>query len=140
MSFNQFGKLFRPYLEFVCHFKERYFVVNPLTDADIDSIYNRVEEMEDGRPVTHLMAIFPLKWKWKHFEKKPEYYVVKPEDLDTQDQLSYEKLATYVMSFSLVRCVDVNNNLLFDNNMEYLLVNRFIKRRLCSNVLQTRKP
>ena len=56
VSFKQFGKLFRPYLESVRNFKERYFVVKPLTDAAIDSLYARVEEVEDGRPVTQLMA------------------------------------------------------------------------------------
>ena len=48
VSFKQFGKLFRPYLESVRHFKERCFVVKPLTDAAIDSIYTSVEEVEDG--------------------------------------------------------------------------------------------
>ena len=61
--FKQFGKLFRPYLEYVRNLKERYFIVTPLTDAAIDSLYTRVEEMEDGRPVTWLVARFPLEWQ-----------------------------------------------------------------------------
>ena len=56
--------------------------MNPLTDAAIDSMYTRVEEVEDGRPVTRLMAKFLLEWQWKHYEQRPEYYAVKPEDLD----------------------------------------------------------
>ena len=54
---------------------------------------------------------------------------MKPEDLDTQDQLSYEKLAAYVRSFSPARCVGVNNNLLFSNNRKYLLVIRLINTK-----------
>ena len=88
-----------------------------------------MKEVEDEQPVTRLMARFPLEWQWKHFEQRPEYYDVKPEDLDAQDQLSYEKLAAYVRSFSPARCVDVNNNLLFDNNGEYVLVSRFINAK-----------
>ncbi|KAL5100735.1 hypothetical protein RYX36_005062 [Vicia faba] len=110
VSFKQFGKLFRPYLESVRNFKERYFVVKPLTDATIDSLYTLVEE-------------------WKHCEQRPEYYAVKPEDLDAQDQLSYEKLSAYVKSFFPTKCVDVNNNLFFDDEGEYLLVNRLINTK-----------
>ena len=89
-------------------------------------MYTRVEEVEDERPVTRLVVIFPLRWQWKNFEQRIEYYTVKPEDLDAQDQLSYEKLSAYVRSFSLAKCVDVNNNLLFDYEGEYLLVNRLV--------------
>ena len=103
--------------------------MKPLMDAAIDSLYTCVEEVEDWRPVTWLVVRFPLEWQWKHFEQRPEYYAVKPEDLDAQDQLSYEKLAAYVRSFSPARCVDVNNNLLFENNVENLLVNRFINTK-----------
>ena len=99
-------------------------------DATIDSLYTRVEEVEDWQPVTRLVAIFSLEWQWKHLEQRPEYHVVKPEELDAQDQLSYEKLAAYVRSFSPARCVYMNNNLLFDNNREYLLVNRLINTKV----------
>ena len=103
--------------------------MKPLTDVAIDYLYTRVEEVEDGRPVTRLMARFPLEWQWKHYEQIHEYYAVKPEDLDAQDQLSYEKLSAYVKSFSPAKCVDVNNNLLFDDEGEYLLVNRLINTK-----------
>ena len=75
------------------------------------------------------MARFPLEWQWKHFEQRPEYYTVKPEDRDAQDQLSYEKLFAYVKSFSPAKCVDMNNNLLFGNEGEYLLVNRLVNTK-----------
>ena len=103
--------------------------MKPLTDVTIDSMYTCVEEVEDGRPVTRLMAKFPLEWQWKHYEQRPEYYTVKPEDLDSQDQLSYGKLSVYVKSFSPAKCMDVNNNLLFDDEGEYLLVNRLINTK-----------
>ena len=83
MSFKLFWKLFRPYLEYVRHFKERYFIMKLLTEVAIDSLYTRVEEIEDRQPVYQLVARFMLEWQWKHFDQKPEYYVVKPEDLDS---------------------------------------------------------
>ena len=54
---------------------------------------------------------------------------MKPEDLDARDQLLYEKLSAYVKGFSPTKCVDVNNNLLFDDEGEYLLVNRLINTK-----------
>ena len=129
VSFKKFGKLFRPYPESVRNFKERYFVMKPLTEAAIDSLYARVKEVEDRRPVTRLMARFPLERQWRHYEQRPEYYAVRPEDLDAQYQLSYEKLSAYVKGFSPVKCVDVNGALLFDEEGEYLLVNRLINTK-----------
>ena len=91
-----------------------YFIVKPLTDTTIDYLYARMEEVEDGRPVTRLMARFLLELQWRKYEQRPEYYAVRPEDLDAQDHLSYEKLSAYVKGFSPVKCVDVNGVLLFD--------------------------
>ena len=54
---------------------------------------------------------------------------MRPKDLDAQDQLSYEKLFAYVKGFSPVKCVDVNGTLLFDEEGEYLLVNRLINTK-----------
>ena len=54
---------------------------------------------------------------------------MKPKDLDAKDQLSYEKLVTYVRIFTPARCVDMDNNLLFYNNVEYLIVNRLINTK-----------
>ena len=49
VSFKQFGKLFWPYLESVCHFKERHFIVKPLTDVVVTSLYECSEVAEEGR-------------------------------------------------------------------------------------------
>ena len=114
--------------------------MKPLTNATIDYLYTCVEEVENGRPVTRLMARFPLEWQWRHYEQRPEYYAVKPEDLDAQDQLSYAKLSANVKSFSPVKCVDVNDDLLFDEEGEYLLVNRLINTKALLECSSNGKP
>ena len=96
--------------------------MKPLTNADVDSSYNCSKEVEDGRTVARLTVKFPLEWQWKHFEQNPQCYAVKPEDLDAQDNLSYDKLAAYVKSFFMTKCVDVDNNFLLDDKGEHLFV------------------
>ena len=100
--------------------------MKPLTDASVTSLYELSEVVEEGRTVVRLNARFPLEWQWKHFEQKPEYYAVKPEDLDAEDQISYEKPVTYIRSFTPAKCVNGDNNPLFNDNGEYLLLNRLI--------------
>ena len=55
--------------------------------------------------------------------------MVKHEDLDVEDKLSYDKLVTYVKSFYLTKCVDVDNNFLFDDKGEHLFVPRLINTK-----------
>ena len=62
VSFKQFGKLFPSYLESICHFKERYFVMKPLTDVAVTSLYERSEVVEEGHTLFQLNARFPLEW------------------------------------------------------------------------------
>ena len=54
---------------------------------------------------------------------------MKAEDLDAQDKLSYDKLAVYVKSLSPTKCVDVDNNFLFDDKGEHLFVPRLINTK-----------
>ena len=47
--------------------------MKPLSDATMDSLYENLVEIKDGRRVTKLKENFPLKWKWKHFKEKPKF-------------------------------------------------------------------
>ena len=103
--------------------------MKPLTDVAVTSLYERSEVVEEGHTLFQLNARFPLEWQLKHFEQKPKYYAVKPKDLNVEDQFSYEKLVAYVRSFTSKRCMEVDNNFLFDDNRENILVNRLINTK-----------
>jgi hypothetical protein len=52
VSFKQQIKLFEMYVDSVRGFKERYYVIKPMTDAARESLYHMVEETENGVTVS----------------------------------------------------------------------------------------
>ncbi|MCI48379.1 hypothetical protein A2U01_0069622, partial [Trifolium medium] len=99
----------------VRHFKERFYVVRPLTELAMDSLFETefmtnedgsVRLNEEGVEMTRLISRFPLCWTREHFDQPTEYYLSKEENMSSEELAGMEKLQGYVNSFVPARCVD----------------------------------
>ncbi|CAJ2652552.1 unnamed protein product [Trifolium pratense] len=72
------AKIFKMFVESARGFKERYFVV---------------------KPVTERVPRFPLAWSSEHFEMRTEEYLTAAADLSPEEQAGFLKLKTYVTGF-----------------------------------------
>ncbi|CAJ2656742.1 unnamed protein product [Trifolium pratense] len=102
------SKIFKMFVESARGFKERYYVVKPVTQAARDSLYmNRELFQEDGSPrldeqgvpMTERVPRFPLAWSSEHFEMRTEEYLTAVVDLSPEEQAGFLKLKTYVKGF-----------------------------------------
>src|SRR3954471_3821460 len=120
---NAERKLFGMYIDSVKGFKDRYFVVQPISRTAYtevsDLVVMRDEDSEvlrdeDGHVMRELCTRFPFFW-WKgHFSSPPKHYVWEDDDLDDQDRESYSVLCKYVDSFTMSRWVTRNGDLVLD--------------------------
>jgi hypothetical protein len=60
VSFKQQIKLFEMYVDSIRGFKERYYVIKPMTDAARESLYHMVEETKNGVIMSRRRPRFPL--------------------------------------------------------------------------------
>src|SRR4051812_29499209 len=120
---NAERKLFGMYTDSVKGFKDRYFVVQPLSRRAYSEVSDlvvmrdedgEVLRDEDGHVMRELCTRFPFFW-WKgHFSSPPKHYVWEDDDLDDQDRESYSVLCKYVDSFTMSRWVTRNGDLILD--------------------------
>ena len=94
-------------------------MIKPVTREAEDTLFERtVVVNEEGKEVERIWAKFPLEWDKKHYDRGPDFCSVKPEKLDRDDQLSYERLENFVKSFRPTICVDREGNVLLDSSGE----------------------
>ncbi|KAI5419410.1 hypothetical protein KIW84_043547 [Lathyrus oleraceus] len=98
VSFKQPVRLFKTYEDSVRHFKNRWYVVMPITRAALHSLYY-YQRTPNGEET--LMSKIPLRWQRDHFDLSTAHYRVKYAMLGEEDRLAYKKLVDYVQSFSL---------------------------------------
>jgi hypothetical protein len=96
VSFKQQVKLFAIYVDFVRVFKERYYVIKPMTDAARESLYHMVDETENGVQVSKRRPRFPLAWSYEHFKKSTDSYLIKDEKLTEEERAGMETLRVFV--------------------------------------------
>ncbi|MCI58871.1 hypothetical protein A2U01_0080126, partial [Trifolium medium] len=89
-------------------FKERYYVVKPVSQLAVDSLFETelddeedgaVRQDEEGNEMTRLVPQFPMSWTKKHFEKPTEFYLTKEKAMSEEDLIGFERLRAYVHSF-----------------------------------------
>jgi hypothetical protein len=105
VSFKQQVKLFEMYIDFVRGFKERYYVIKPMTEAARESLYHMVEVTEDGVQVSRCRPRFPLAWSYEHFKKPTESYLIKDEKLTEEEKAGFTTLRAFVARFKHGPCV-----------------------------------
>ncbi|CAJ2635127.1 unnamed protein product [Trifolium pratense] len=102
------SKIFRMFVESARGFKERYYVIKPVTEFALNSLYmDKAVILEDGspqldaqgEPVTEWSLRFPLAWTSEHFEMRTEEYLTAAADLSPEEQAGFLKLKTYVKGF-----------------------------------------
>lgn len=91
VSFKQPKKLFAIYQYSVKHFKDRFFILKPLTRAAEEKLFKIVEHHETPHP----SARFPLEWQYDHFQLEMESYIFRDEDMRNRDLAAYKKLIRY---------------------------------------------
>ncbi|PNX60879.1 hypothetical protein L195_g060395, partial [Trifolium pratense] len=105
---HQSSKIFRMFVESARGFKERYYVVKPVTEFALNSLYmDRPVSLEDGSPqldeegeqVTEWALRFPLSWSSEHFVLRTDEYLTAAEDLTPAEMAGFEKLKAYVDGF-----------------------------------------
>ncbi|MCI47620.1 hypothetical protein A2U01_0068862, partial [Trifolium medium] len=89
------------YIDSIWGFKERYYVVKPLSQHTVDSLFETeldteedgtVHRDEEGNEMTRLVPRFPMCWSKKHFEKPTEFYLTKEEAMSEEDLVGFERL------------------------------------------------
>ncbi|CAI8614964.1 unnamed protein product [Vicia faba] len=88
-------KLFKAYLEFVWHFKDKYILVQPFSSRAMLSVFRATPEYDEngapvlnelGEHVSKLVYKFPFQWTRKHFDNKLGSYIWKEGELGDEDQ------------------------------------------------------
>lgn len=129
MSFKQSKKLFGIYQDSVNNFKDKYFMVKPLTPTVDASLFENMEYERDGVMKSELQCIFPLEWQYEHFERGTEAYILKDEDLNDQDRAAYQRLVQYFYSFRLVKCMTPDEKKIYDAHVQPIYAHRYIKMK-----------
>lgn len=57
------------------NFKDKYFVINPLTPAAYMTLFDTMEYQEGGERKSGLACKFCLEWKYEHFERGTNNYI-----------------------------------------------------------------
>jgi hypothetical protein len=129
VSFKQQVKLFEMYTDSIRGFKERYYVIKPMTDAAHESLYHMVEETTNGVTVSRRRPRFPLAWTSEHFVKSSESYLIKDEELTQDEVAALELLKGFVARFRPGRCVARDGSSVLGDDGEPLYETRYINTR-----------
>ena len=120
-------KLFKAYLESVCHFKDKYILVQPTSlKAILDVFRSRPSLNEDetpqfnelGEPTAMQVAKFPFQWTSRHFEKEMGSYVWREGELEGEDLSSFATLTAFVARIPPIHRVGRGGRPVLDKNGE----------------------
>ncbi|PNX61748.1 hypothetical protein L195_g052616, partial [Trifolium pratense] len=102
------SKIFKMFVESARGFKERYYVIKPVTEFALNSLYmDKAVILEDGspqldaqgEPVTEWSLRFPLAWTSEHFQMGTEEYLSAAVDLTPEERAGFLKMKTFVKGF-----------------------------------------
>ncbi|MCH79717.1 hypothetical protein A2U01_0000472 [Trifolium medium] len=98
-------KLFEMFVDSVCGFKSRYYIVGAVSEEAKKSLYRTVTEEVNGEQVSRLKPKFPLSWTFDHFLNWTDSYLTKVGGLSEQERADLKRLQNWVDSFVLGPCV-----------------------------------
>ena len=114
------------YMDSVRGFKDKWYVVHPITDSAVDSLYEEEGPVsdddgeallnDDGSPVLGRRAKFPVYWMPRHFEHGTGYFHTAVGDMCTEDQRAYTTLCNFVDSFHPAQWVTREGNDILDKD------------------------
>ncbi|CAJ2655512.1 unnamed protein product [Trifolium pratense] len=136
---HQSSKIFKMFVESARGFKERYYVVKPVTEFALNSLYmDRPVLLEDGspqldeggEPVTEWGLRFPLSWSSEHFLLRTDEYLTAAEDMTPAEMAGFEKLKAYVDGFKPCRVVTSLGDVALDKHGKPRIEPRFVNTKL----------
>ncbi|CAJ2659886.1 unnamed protein product [Trifolium pratense] len=136
---HQSSKIFKMFVESARGFKERYYVVKPVTEFALNSLYmDRPVLLEDGspqldeggEPVTEWGLRFPLSWSSEHFLLRTDEYLTAAEDLTPAEMAGFEKLKAYVDGFKPCRVMTSLGEVALDRHGQPRIEPRFVNTKL----------
>ena len=98
-------KLFKAYLEFILHFKDKYILVQPSSSKETLNVFKIMAvHNEDGTPhlnelgdpMEKLVYKFSFQWTRKHFDSELGSYVWREGELGVEDPESFAILITFM--------------------------------------------
>lgn len=102
-------RLFKMYTDSVKDFKDRFYVLRPVSTSAANQVLRQVPVTNDqghvvrdewGNIVMKLSSVFPFRWWNDHFLKDAREYFYSDDDMDEQDLAAHVKLCRYVEKFS----------------------------------------
>ena len=97
------------YMDSVRGFKDKWYVVWPITQTALDSVYEEETAVTDengeplmndeGFPVLGRVSKFSLHWCSRHYEHGTGHYHTPAGGMSTEDEEAYSTLCRYVDSF-----------------------------------------
>ncbi|CAJ2654269.1 unnamed protein product [Trifolium pratense] len=136
---HQSSKIFKMFVESARGFKERYYVVKPVTEFAFDSLHmERPVFLEDGSPqldeegeqVMEWVLRFPLSWSSEHFVLRTDEYLTPVEDLTPAEMAGFEKLKAYVDGFKPCKVITSLGDVALDKHGRPRIEPRFVNTRL----------
>jgi hypothetical protein len=110
-------------------FKERYYVIKPMTDAARESLYHMVEETENRVTVSRRRPRFPLAWTYDQFKNSTDSYLVKDEKLTEEEKAGLKALKVFVARFKPGPCVTSEGSPVLDEDGRPTFGDRFINTK-----------
>ncbi|PNX73673.1 hypothetical protein L195_g029576 [Trifolium pratense] len=136
---HQSSKIFKMFVESARGFKERYYVVKPVTEFSLNSLHvERPVLLEDGSPqldeeggqVMEWVLRFPLSWSSEHFVLRTDEYLTAAEDLTPAEMAGFEKLQAYVEGFKPCKVMTSLGEVALDKHGKPRVEPRFVNTRL----------
>ncbi|CAJ2640823.1 unnamed protein product [Trifolium pratense] len=136
---HQSSKIFKMFVESARGFKERYYVVKPVTEFAFDSLHmERPVFLEDGSPqldeegeqVMEWVLRFPLSWSSEHFVLRTDEYLTPVEDLTPAEMAGFEKLKAYVDGFKPCKVITSLGDVALDKHGRPRIEPRYVNTKL----------
>ncbi|GAU48766.1 hypothetical protein TSUD_406090 [Trifolium subterraneum] len=138
VSLKQHKKLFDIFEESLRGFKDKWFVVRPITTAGWKTILvrgpkvddeGRVQHRDDGEPIEVDCERFPFCWTKKHYAREAKSFTFRKGALSKEELADLKALEDFVEEFSPSLWTDREGNPVYDEEGYQLSSKRFINTK-----------
>ncbi|KAL5058119.1 hypothetical protein RYX36_029723, partial [Vicia faba] len=115
VSLKHSKRLFKMYMDLVRGFKDKWYVLQPVTHTALDSLFEAETAVVDedgeppmdveGRPAVGRVSKFPIHWFSGHYDHGTGYYHTPAGSMSAEDEEAYVVLCKYFDSFFPARWV-----------------------------------
>ena len=128
-------KLLKAFSESIWTFKDRYFLVEPVSDKAKESVYRWEIDIdasgvsvlyEHGRMTRRAFMKFLFSWSDDHFSRSTDDYLTNPTEMSDQDKESYKVLEKFVDGFAPAQCVTRAGEVILEEDGTPIVESRYI--------------